>query len=80
MVCNANTSNTEMATNFELSQATPNKSNRVSANKLNKDLSSKQSPNNFRICEAKHRSKLDNDYDSPWIGCSASKYETWLHL
>ena len=54
--------------------------NQVSVNKLNKKSSSKKSPNHCCICEVKHGSKLDNDYDSPWIGCSANKCETWLHL
>ena len=80
VVSDANISNTETISDLELSLATPSKCNRVSVNKLKKKSSSKKSPNHCRIYEVKHGSKLDNDYDSPWIGCSANKCETWLHL
>ena len=80
VVSDANISNTETVCNLELSLATPSKCNRVAVNKLKKKSLSTQSPNHCHICEVKHGSKLDNDYDSPWIGCSANKCETWLHL
>ena len=80
MVSDANTSNTETVSDLELLLATSSKCNRVLVNKLNKKSSNKKSPNHCRICEVKHGSKLDNDCDSSWIGCSAKKCETWLHL
>ena len=79
-VCDANISNTETVSDLKLSLATPSKCNPVSVNNLKKKSSSKKSPNHCCICEVKHGSKLDNDYDLPWIGCSANKCETWLHL
>ena len=60
MVSDANTSNTEMVNDFELSLATSSKCNRFSVNKLDKKLSSKKSPNHCLICEVKHGSKLDD--------------------
>ena len=80
VVCDVNISNTETVCDLELLLATPSKCNRVSVNKLKKKSLSTQSPNHCRICEVKHGSKLDNDYNSPWIGCSTNKCETWLHL
>ena len=48
--------------------------------KFNKMSSSKQRPNHYCICKVKHGSKLDNDSDMPWTGCSVSKCKTWLYL
>ena len=80
VVSDVNISNTETVTDLELLLATPSKCNQVSVNKLKTKSLSKKSPNHCRICEVKHGSKLDNDYDSPWIDCSANKCEIWLHL
>ena len=79
VVSDVNISNTETASDLEVSLATPSKCNQVSVNKLKKKSLCKKSPNHCHICEVKHGSKLDSDYDSPWIG-SANKCEIWLHL
>ena len=39
----------------------------------------KGSQNYCRICNVKYDTKLDKDFDSPWIGCNVKSCNYWVH-
>ena len=42
-------------------------------------MKEKESQNYCCICNLKYDTKLDNDFDSPWIGCNIKSCNYWFH-
>ena len=73
----SNISDPQLPTDGVLQVLTPSKETKNSKKKKQKGVNN---GSHCRLCQVKYDTKLDNDFDSPWLGCQNKKCGYWVHV
>ena len=70
----------ESPSNESLQLATPSKVSNSNRKTNQKERNESNMADFCRICDVKYNSKMDRDYESPWLGCEEESCDHWVHL